>query len=88
MMEGYQKGIITEEHLQDALMRILGLKAYLGLHKKKNEIVPPKEGLSVIGSEEFKKIAKEGESWQKLKEEAYPKLLTGKFMKPIKKNCY
>lgn len=60
MMEGYQKGIITEERLQDALMRILGIKAYLGLHKKnKKEIVPSKEGLSVIGSEEFKNIAKE-----------------------------
>lgn len=60
MMEGYKKGIITEERLQDALMRILGIKAYLGLHKKaKTEIVPSREGLSVIGSEEFKNIAKE-----------------------------
>lgn len=60
MMDGYEQGIITEERLEDALRRILGIKAYLGLHKKKKtEIVPPKEGLSVIGSEEFKAVAKE-----------------------------
>ena len=60
MMEGYKNGTITKERLQDALMRILGIKAYLGLHKKdKKDIVPPKEGLSVIGSDEFKNIAKE-----------------------------
>lgn len=60
MMEGYEQGIITEERLEDALRRILGIKAYLGLHKKKKEeIVPPAEGLSVIGSEEFHKIARE-----------------------------
>lgn len=60
MMDGYEQGIITEERLEDALRRIFGIKAYLGLHKKKKtEIVPPKEGLSVIGSEEFKEIAKE-----------------------------
>ncbi|HKM36003.1 MAG TPA: glycoside hydrolase family 3 N-terminal domain-containing protein [Lachnospiraceae bacterium] len=60
MMEGYQNGTITEERLQDALMRILGIKAYLGLHKKeKKDIVPPREGLKVIGSEEFKNVAKE-----------------------------
>lgn len=60
MMDGYKNGIITDERLNDAIRRILGTKAYLGLHKKdKKDIVPPKEGLSVIGSEEFKNIAKE-----------------------------
>ena len=60
MMNGYKNGVITEERLQDALERILGVKAYLGLHKKTaEEITPPEEGLSVIGSEEFKEIAKE-----------------------------
>ena len=60
MMNGYKNGVITEERLQDALERILGVKAYLGLHKKTaEEITPPEEGLSVIGSEEFKNIAKE-----------------------------
>ena len=44
MLEGYKNGILSEERLQDALMRILGLKAMLGLHKKnKKEIMMPKE---------------------------------------------
>jgi len=60
MMDGYKNGVITDERLNDAIRRILGTKAYLGLHKKdKKDIVPSKEGLSVIGSEEFKNIAKE-----------------------------
>lgn len=60
MMNGYKNGVITEERLQDALERILGVKAYLGLHKKTaEEITPAEEGLSVIGSEEFKQIARE-----------------------------
>lgn len=59
MMEGYKKGIITEERLEDALTRILGLKASLGLHtKQKTEILPQKEeALSKIGLEENKAIA-------------------------------
>lgn len=32
MKEGYEKGILTEERLHDALRRTLGLKAKLGLH--------------------------------------------------------
>ena len=34
MMEGYRKGIITDERLEEALTRILGTKAALGLHNK------------------------------------------------------
>ncbi|HAP9230307.1 TPA: glycoside hydrolase family 3 protein, partial [Enterococcus faecium] len=51
MMEGYYKGIISEERLRDALRRILGLKAKLGLHKKeKNKILLPKqEAMEKIG---------------------------------------
>ena len=61
MMDGYKNGVITDERLNDAVRRILGTKAYLGLHKKdKKEIVPSKEEcLSMIGKEEFKNIAKE-----------------------------
>lgn len=60
MKEGYEKGIITEERLKDALMRILGLKAMLGLHKKaKKDIMLPKENLSIIGNESHKKISEE-----------------------------
>src|SRR5690625_949000 len=60
MMDGYEKGVITDERLQDALRRILGIKASLGLHKEeKTMIVPPKENLNVIGTKEFTEIAKE-----------------------------
>ena len=61
MMEGYKKGIITDERLEEALTRILGTKAALGLHKKaKTEILPVKEeAMAKIGLEENKQIAKE-----------------------------
>lgn len=61
MMEGYKKGIITDERLEEALTRILGTKAALGLHKKaKTEILPVKEeAMAKIGLEENKEIAKE-----------------------------
>ena len=61
MMDGYKNGIITEERLQEALERILGLKAKLGLHKKaRNEILLPKEeALAKIGLPENKALFKE-----------------------------
>ncbi len=60
MMDGYKKGVISDLRLNDALLRILGTKAALGLHKKaKTEIMPPVEGLSVVGCEEHKKVALE-----------------------------
>ena len=61
MMDGYKNGIITDERLEEALTRILGTKAALGLHKKaKTEILPEKEvAMAKIGLEENKAIAKE-----------------------------
>jgi beta-N-acetylhexosaminidase len=61
MMNGYKEGIITEDRLQEALERILGLKAMLGLHKKeKAEILPPKEeAMAKIGLQENKALFKE-----------------------------
>lgn len=61
MMEGYRKGVISEERLLDALRRILGLKAKLGLHKKeKNKILLPKqEAMEKVGLTRNKKIFKE-----------------------------
>lgn len=59
MMEGYKNGIITEERLTDALRRILGLKAHMGLHKK-SSLMPPKSKLKeVIGCQEHLDVAKE-----------------------------
>ena len=55
MMAGYQNGIISAERLHDALTRILGVKASLGLHKKpKSALVPPKSALQNIGTPENK----------------------------------
>ncbi|ALC92197.1 beta-hexosaminidase [Bacillus sp. FJAT-18017] len=61
MMDGYKNGILTDERLEEALTRILGLKAKLGLHKKaKTEILPPKEeALAKIGLPENKALFKE-----------------------------
>lgn len=41
MLNAYKDGIISEERMTEALTRILGLKARMGLHKKaKEELVP------------------------------------------------
>ena len=59
MLEGYRSGLITEERMQDALTRILGVKAAIGLHKKQaaGTLMPPKEGIRVVGCAEHQKIA-------------------------------
>lgn len=61
MMEGYKSGLITEERLNDALHRILALKAHMGLHKKpKTELVPPVEVMQqTVGCAEHKAMQKE-----------------------------
>lgn len=78
MMNGYKDGIITEERLQEALERILGLKAMLGLHKKaKTEILPPKaEAMAKIGLPEnkalFKEVADQAITLVKDKQDIWP----------------
>ncbi len=61
MMDGYKNGIITEERLNDALHRILGVKAALNLHtlQKEQRLMQPKENLSVVGCEDHHKAAAE-----------------------------
>ncbi|TPV50314.1 glycosyl hydrolase [Pseudarthrobacter phenanthrenivorans] len=60
MLDGFKSGVITEQRLHDALRRILGLKASLGLHlKPADQLVPPAEALAVIGSEEHRRVAAE-----------------------------
>ena len=51
MKEGYEKGVITEERLQEALEHILGLKARLGLHNTPREeiMLPKDEAMAKIG---------------------------------------
>lgn len=78
MLEGYKNGIITDERLEEALTRILGTKAALGLHKKaKTEILQPKEeAMAKIGLEENKDVAVEiadkAITLVKSKEEVFP----------------
>ncbi len=59
MLDAYQSGVISEERMQEALTRILGLKAHLGLHKKPKEaLVPQPEALGqVLGKAEYKETA-------------------------------
>lgn len=57
MLDGYRKGIITDERLNEALERILGMKAKLGLHKKRMPDVMD-EG-QVLGCEEHYRISRQ-----------------------------
>ncbi len=61
MMKGYLKGIISEDRLRDAVYRILAMKASLNLHEKKEKgtLMPPKEGLHVVGCDDHQKEAGE-----------------------------
>ena len=43
MLNAYRNGIISEACMQEALTRILGLKAHMGLHRKKPEQLVPSE---------------------------------------------
>lgn len=54
MMKGIEDGTITMERLDEAVTRILALKAAIGLQKKQkeNNLVPPSNELSVINCEE------------------------------------
>src|SRR5690606_4936070 len=51
MLDGVRRGILTEERIDEAVTRTLGLKARIGLHRTpRTEIVPPaEEGLKRIG---------------------------------------
>ena len=58
---GLEKGILTMERLDEAVTRVLAFKAMLKLHTKKanGTLIPPAEGLSVVGCEEHKEVAKD-----------------------------
>jgi beta-N-acetylhexosaminidase len=56
--DAVRSGEITAQRLDDALTRILGLKAKLGLHERDaDDLVPPVEELEVVGCAEHHKIA-------------------------------
>ena len=60
MLGAYKTGIISEERMTEALTRILGLKAHLGLNKKsKEELVPQPETVEeVLQREEYTAMQK------------------------------
>lgn len=54
MLNAYQTGIISEERMTEALTRILGLKAHMGLNKKaKEDLVPGEEALAGLRKPEY-----------------------------------
>ncbi|MFC3769487.1 glycoside hydrolase family 3 protein [Paenibacillus sp. GCM10012303] len=61
MMKGLESGILSMERVNEAVTRILALKASLGLHKRKVEdtLVPGSEQLAILQCEEHKRWAKE-----------------------------
>ncbi|MCD7829114.1 MAG: beta-hexosaminidase, partial [Clostridiales bacterium] len=60
MLAAYQDGTISEERITEALTRILGLKAHLGMHKKSaEELVPSQEVVAAtLGKAEYKAMHK------------------------------
>ncbi len=59
MLNAYKTGIISEERMTEALTRIIGLKAKMGLHKKdRADLVPGPEALVNLGKEEYKEMHK------------------------------
>ncbi|MCR5054832.1 MAG: glycoside hydrolase family 3 protein [Lachnospiraceae bacterium] len=61
MMEGYRKGILSDQRLNEACRRILATKAALNLHEKKikGTLVPDEAGLKVIRCREHEEWARE-----------------------------
>lgn len=51
MKRGLERGALTTERLNEAVLRILGLKAALGLHEKqqRHALVPSREAQQIIG---------------------------------------
>lgn len=60
LLDGVKNGKVSEERLDEAVLRILATKASLNLHKKKKEgtLVPGKEALRIVGCKEHKTWAK------------------------------
>ncbi|WP_306232684.1 glycoside hydrolase family 3 protein [Agrococcus beijingensis] len=57
-LEAVRSGVISPDRLHEALQRILGLKASLGLHRTpREELVPPPAALAAIGTQEHHRIA-------------------------------
>lgn len=85
MLEAYQTGVISQDRMREALMRILGLKAHMGLHKGVK--VPAPVDIAPI-QEVAKQISKDCITLVKYKDEAVLPLTPQKYRRimivPIK----
>ena len=61
LKEGLKSGLLTNERLDEAVLRILATKASLGLHVKQREgrLVPSEDAIGIVGCSEHKSFAKE-----------------------------
>ncbi len=59
MTEAYLDGRLTEARLHEALTRILGFKAMIGLDQFTLDKFPSKDGLEIIGCDEHRKVSEE-----------------------------
>lgn len=61
LLDGIKDGLLTEDRLDEAVLRILATKASLKLHKKKEEgtLVPGPDALAVVGCQKHKAWARE-----------------------------
>lgn len=58
MLDAYKSGKISEERMTEALTRILGLKAHMGLNKKaKENLVPGEEALAALTESSYKEAS-------------------------------
>ncbi len=61
MLEGVRNGIVTEERLNEAVTRILALKASQGLHRAKQSgtLIKKKEDLTIVGCDQHRDWARD-----------------------------
>ena len=59
MLDAYRTGVISEDRMTEALTRILGLKAAMGLNKKAKEALCPSDDVlhAALNNPEFKAVA-------------------------------
>ncbi|MGM9608227.1 MAG: glycoside hydrolase family 3 protein [Oscillospiraceae bacterium] len=61
VLNAYREGVISDERMEDALTRILALKAHMGLHRKdRAQLVPSREAMEkALGKKEYVSAQKE-----------------------------
>lgn len=59
MKQGYKNGILSEKRLNEAVIKILSLKASMNLHQSSNNSMPLEDVKSILRNEEHSKWAQE-----------------------------